>query len=72
MGTAIMTAVLGAVTDAGVTRMSKTKFIASLGGLNGFYVLLPGVLAKDPLAIGQMVVLLLTWAGTLWARGTKG
>lgn len=53
-------------------RISKTKVAANIGGLNGFIALLPGVLEKDPQALGQMVLWLATWAGVLLGRGNKG
>ena len=71
MGTMILTSLIGAVTEEGVKRLSKTKVAANIGGLNGVLVLLPGVIAKDPMAIGQLVVLLVTWAMTIWGRGNK-
>ena len=72
--TAIVTSLIGAVVqEAGDRfRISKTKIAANIGGVNGFFVLLPGVMAKDPTAIGQMVLLILAWLGTLWGRGNKG
>ena len=55
-----------------VMKVSKTKVAANVGGLNAFLVLLPGVLAADPTAIGQMVILIIAWVGVLWGRGNKG
>ena len=72
---ALITGLIGAVVQESaqdVFRFSKTKVAANIGGLNGFFVLLPGVLEKDPQAIGQMMLLIVAWIGTLWGRGNKG
>ena len=72
--TAIVTGLIGAIVqEAGSKfRISKTKAVSHVGGINAFIALLPGVMAKDPQAIGQMVLLVITWIGILMARGNKG
>lgn len=70
--TAIVTSLIGAATQEAVFRFSKTKVFAHALGGNGFVELLPGVMEKDPQAIGQMVLLIAAWIGTLWGRGNKG
>jgi hypothetical protein len=47
---------------------SKTQYAATLGSSSGLYALIPGVLAKDPEAIGNAVLILLCWIGTLIGR----
>lgn len=68
---AIITSLFGAVAQE-TFRISKTKVAANIGGINTFLVLLPGVLNKEPQAIGQMVLLIMTWVGILWGRGNQG
>ena len=69
---ALVTGLILAITEKGISRISKTKVAANVGGLNAFLVLLPGVLEGDPTAIGQLVILIVTWVGVLWGRGNKG
>lgn len=69
---AILASLITVAAKSGVSRISKTKVAANLGGINAFLVLLPGVLDKDPQAIGQMLILIVAWIGTLWGRGNKG
>ena len=72
--TALITGLFGVIVqEAGDRfRVSKTKVAANIGGLNGFIAILPGVMEKDPQAIGQMVLWFMTWVGVLLARGNKG
>ena len=63
-----------AATNKVKTRISKTK-IASAGLLAvgpDWGTLIPGVMAKDPVAIGNLVLILVTYAGTLYGSGNKG
>jgi hypothetical protein len=71
MGT-VLTTVLGAVTQEGVKRLSKTKLAVNTGGLNAIAFMLPAALNGDPTAIGQIVIAVVTCALALWGRGTKG
>lgn len=49
--------------------LSKTKTATHFTGVNALVALLPGVMARDSQAIGQFVLLLITWGFALWGRG---
>ena len=69
---ALVTGLIGAITEAGISRISKTKVAVNVATINAIAALLPGVMAKDPQAIVQMLSAIVLWLGTLWARGNKG
>ena len=48
--------------------VSKTQLGASLGSSAGLYALLPGILEKDPEAIGTAVVIVIGWLVAMWGR----
>ncbi len=48
--------------------VSKTQWGASTAGLAGLSYLLPGILEKDPQAIGTAVVIVVGWLVALWGR----
>ena len=55
-------------TDTKTLFASKTAWFSSAGTVTTIYAILPGILALEPVAIGQLVLILGTWIGTLWAR----
>ena len=69
---ALLGSLISVVASSGVKRVSKTKIAANIGGVNAFFALIPGVLEKDATAIGQMLLLIAAWIGTLWGRGNSG
>ena len=69
---AILKGLISVVASNGVSRISKTKIAANIGGINAFFALIPGVWERDPTAIGQMLLLIAAWVGTLWGRGNSG
>lgn len=69
----LVTALIGAVTQEGIKRISKTKVAAHGMGANALTMVnWDAVGAGDPTAIGQLVALGVTWGLTLWGRGKKG
>ena len=67
---AIITALLNAKEAGQVVGLlaSKTAGGVTLAGLAGLWPLLPGVLAKDPTAIGNAVVIVAGWIIALYGR----
>ena len=47
---------------------SKTQMGASAGALGGLWAVMPGVLAKEPNAIGQAALIVFGWLGALYGR----
>ena len=48
--------------------VSKTQYGASAAGLGGLWAVLPGVLAREPEAIGTAVLIIGGWLMALYGR----
>ena len=47
---------------------SKTQWGASSVAMGGLWAALPGALAGEPEAVGQVVLIVFGWLGALWGR----
>ena len=72
----ILLGLIGKIVESAQTQqkklaVSKTKVLTHTAGANAVVALLPAAVEGDALAIGQLVLAIVTWIGALCARGTK-